>query len=195
MTQPVPQRTAPKGLLVRGFDGLRTGVLPLALLVFTMREDGMLALLVGLGLAAVVVIASIAIAVLAWLRLTYTVGEDDIRVESGLLSRTARSVPYERIQDISLEQKLVPRLLGLVSVKFETGAGAGEDLSLQYLTEDEGERLRELVRERRDGGAAISADQPQDEDPVLFAMGPGRVLTFGLFNFSLVVMAVVGGVI
>ena len=33
MTQPVPQRTAPKGLLVRGFDGLRTGVLPLALLV------------------------------------------------------------------------------------------------------------------------------------------------------------------
>ena len=195
MTQPVPQRTAPKGLLVRGFDGLRTGVLPLALLVFTMREDGMLALLVGMGLAAVVVIASIAIAVLAWLRLTYTVGEDDIRVESGLLSRTARSVPYERIQDISLEQKLVPRLLGLVSVKFETGAGAGEDLSLQYLTEDEGERLRELVRERRDGGAAISADQPQDEDPVLFAMGPGRVLTFGLFNFSLVVMAVVGGVI
>ena len=197
MTEAVPQRTAIKGLLVRGFDGLRTGVLPLAILVFTMREDGVLALFVGLGMVAVVIVASIALSLLGWLRLTYTVGVDDIRVESGLLSRTARSVPYERIQDISLEQKLVPRLLGLVAVKFETGAGAGEDLSLQYLTEDEGERLRELVRERRDDGAAVPAvgAEEQRPDPVLFAMSPQRVLTFGLFNFSLVVMAVVGGLL
>ena len=29
-------------------------------------------------------------------------GENDIRVESGIISRAARSVPYERIQDVSL---------------------------------------------------------------------------------------------
>ena len=34
-------------------------------------------------------------------------------------------MPYERIQDVSLEAKPLPRLLGLVAVKFETGAGTG----------------------------------------------------------------------
>ncbi len=193
----MPQRTAIKGLLVRGFDGLRMSVLPIAFLIYSVRENGAFAIWSGIWLGLLVVMASIVLSLLRWSRLTYTVGEDDIRVESGLLSRTARSVPYDRIQDVSLEQKLVPRLLGLVAVKFETGAGAGEDLSLQYLTEDEGERLRELVRERRDDGqvAPVTGAEEQQPDPVLFAMSPRRVLAFGLFNFSLVVMAVVGGLL
>ena len=70
---------------------------------------------------------------------------------SGLLSRAARSVPYERIQDVSVEQKRIPRLFGLVEVKFETGAGGGDDLKLAYLTEAEGDRLRDTVKARREG--------------------------------------------
>ena len=106
-------------------------------------------------------------------------------------------MPYERIQDVSLEAKLLPRLFGLVAVKFETGAGGGEDLALEYLTNAEGERLRQLVRERREDAVAAPgldpAAQPETTDEVLFAMGPGRLLTFGLFEFSLAVFAVLGG--
>ncbi|PHQ70438.1 MAG: hypothetical protein COB97_04930, partial [Paracoccus sp.] len=58
-----------------------------------------------------VVGANILFAYLRWTKLTYTVGDADIRVESGVLSRAARSVPYERIQDVSLEQKPLPRRL------------------------------------------------------------------------------------
>ena len=65
---------------------------------------------------------------LGWVRLRYRVGDNDVRLEQGIISRSARSVPYERIQDVSLEQKLIPRLLGLVEVKFETGAGGKEEL-------------------------------------------------------------------
>ena len=71
---------------------------------------------------------------LGWRRLTYLTSAEDIRVEHGLLSRSARSVPYERIQDVSIEQKWLPRLLGLAEVKFETGAGGKEEISLAYLS-------------------------------------------------------------
>ncbi len=67
-----------------------------------------------------------------------------------------------------MEAKPLPRLFGLVSVKFETGAGGGEDLSLDYLTKAEGERLRQLVRERRDDEAAVvAAADPAAPQPTL----------------------------
>ena len=118
-------------------------------------------------------------------------------MESGVLSRAARSVPFERIQDISLEQSLVPRMLGLVSVKFETGAGGADDLALQYLTQSEGERLREVIKARREGAAdPLPADPDAPEQAaetapqILFAMSEKRLLTFGLFEFSLAIFAV-----
>ncbi len=95
---------------------------------------------------------------------------------------------------------MLPRLFGLVSVKFETGAGGAEELKLAYLTEEQGEELRDLIRERREEEvAAIAAEDGEDAQPseevsdTLFAMGSGRLFTFGLFEFSLAVFAVLFG--
>ncbi|MCZ8135703.1 MAG: PH domain-containing protein [Porphyrobacter sp.] len=192
------RRTAPLSVALGALGSIRSGIFPAIAIAFSGIGGGdRLWLALGVGLAATLI--GSAFSFLRWRRLTYTIGETDIRVESGLFSRSARSVPFERIQDVSLEAKPVPRLLGLVSVKFETGAGGGDDLSLQYLTASEGERLRQLVRERRDEEQAAQApasDAPAAQDSegeVLFAMGPGRLVTFGLFEFSLAVFAVLGG--
>ncbi|WP_369026537.1 PH domain-containing protein [Qipengyuania sp. RANM35] len=193
-----PMRTDPRTFAVKAATMLTQLVVPIAFASATIFDKGDVGdwALYFLPIVVTVVGANFAIAYLRWTRLTYAVRESDIRVESGLLSRTARSVPYERIQDVSLEQKFIPRLFGLTEVKFETGASGGDDLKLAYLSETEGERLRELVRARRDGGAAlVDAEAEQVEEPteLLFAMSPKRVLTFGLFEFSLAVVAVVFG--
>lgn len=198
------QRTNPLGFLARGLQGFQRAVLPMVAVGYGMRDEA-IGLFAALGLGAVIAAFGMGIAYLRWLRLTYVVGENDIRVESGILSRAARSVPFERIQDISLEQSLIPRLFGLVQVRFETGAGGKDELTLQYLSEGEGERLREIVRARKDGIAG-DADEARTADPgaeiarpeeepaaVLFAMDSRRLLTFGMFEFSLAVVAVVGG--
>lgn len=189
-----PRRLAPTGLLVAAASGLRQSIAGIAALVFVMRDFGPI-VWVALGVIALFAAVQVGAAWLQWQRRTYLVGSDDIRLESGVLARSARSVPYERIQDVSLEQGPLARLFGLVQVTFETGAGAGEDLSLAYLTEDEGERLRDLVRARR-GTAAPTADSAADSAPAertLFAMGPRRIVTFGVFEFSLAVIAVLFG--
>jgi putative membrane protein len=193
------RRTAPLGILIGALGSAQNAIFPAAAAGFSGGFGGG-GLLIGLGVGLAVILIGSAFSYLGWRRTTYTTGETDIRVESGVLSRSARSVPYERIQDVSLEAKPLPRLLGLVAVKFETGAGGADDLALTYLTAAEGERLRQLVRERRDEEAAASAADPsapaaapEEQGEVLFRMGPGRLFTFGMFEFSLAVFAVLGG--
>ena len=190
------RRTDPLSFAVSGVTLLGQLVIPLGFLAFSIFRDGELdALAYFLPIVLAVIAFNFALAYAQWWRFTYTVNHADIRVENGLLSRTARAVPYERIQDVSLEQKPIPRLLGLTEVRFETGAGGKDEITLRYLSEAEGERLRELVRNQKTGGTPIAASEGDDEAPVLFAMGPKRVLTFGLFEFSLAVVAVVAGAV
>lgn len=194
------QNTDPKTVLVGLLASAQNAVLPTIAITF---GTGGLGTFIAIPVGAAIIAIGTLFSYIGWKRLTYTIGDADIRVESGVLSRSARSVPYERIQDVSLEQKLLPRLFGLVAVKFETGAGGGEDLSLSYLTEERGEEMRQLVRERRSGQAAPTFGDAQKEAheeagedaKPLFTMGPGRLFTFGLFEFSLAVFAVLAGLL
>lgn len=200
----VPQRTSPVSVLAQGAAALRNAVFPVIAVFFGSGSRGY-SVLLALGIGALVILGGTLASYIRWRRFTYIVGAQDIRVESGVLSRAARSVPYERIQDVSLEQALIPRLFGLVEVRFETGAGGKDEMKLAYLTESEGEALRELVRAQKDevdqaetGPEAVSdaGDVPTATTApaeVLFAMGPKRLVTFGMFEFSLAVFAVLGG--
>jgi putative membrane protein len=194
-----PRNTDSKTVMVGMLSSAQNAILPTIAITFGTGGTG---LLVAVPVGAAIIALGTLFSYISWKRLTYTVGSADIRVESGVLSRSARSVPYERIQDVSLEQKLLPRLFGLVAVKFETGAGGGEDLSLSYLTEDRGEELRQLVRERRESDAVGTASDGRagsrdgaapEQAEALFTMDNRRLLTFGFFEFSLAVFAVLAG--
>ena len=194
-------RTSPLGMAVSAVDMMRQMVLPIVAVVIGTQNFGM-TVGVTAAIAATVLVVAVGSTWLRWSRLKYFIRETDIRVESGIVSLAKRSVPYERIQDVSLEQKLIPRLFGLVEVRFETGAGGKDELHLAYVSESEGARLRELVRRRQEedeaaaGGEGEVAEETRgqiEEGELLFAMGPKRIFTFGLFEFSLVVFAVLAG--
>ena len=58
-----------------------------------------------------------------WLRFRFLVGDDEVVIESGVFARQPRTIPFDRIQDVSIEQGLISRALGIAKVGFETGAG------------------------------------------------------------------------
>src|SRR3546814_12283354 len=70
---------------------------------------------------------SLVFAWLAWLRFRFAVGADEIVIESGVLARQHRTIPFDRIQDVSIDQGLVARAPGLAPAGFETGAGGGRE--------------------------------------------------------------------
>lgn len=189
------QRLHPLGLVVGLIIGLPQLIFPMVAAVFGTGSRNRPELIPIVILA--VLLISIFFRWLAWLRTHYHIGEDDIRIERGILSRSARSIPYDRIQDVSVEQKLLARLLGISEVKFETGGGEGEDAKLSYVSLDEAERLRETVRARKAGlvvPEAIAEEVVATGMVPVFAMDMKRLVILGFYSFSLVIFAVLGGV-
>lgn len=193
-----PFRTEFRGCYVNAVRSMGQLALPLVVGIYTIGSIAT-GSIVLVPLAGAFVSAMLGFSILAWWRRTYITGPEDIRLEQGIVSRSARSVPFERIQDVSVEQKFLARLFGLAEVRFETGAGGKDEILLTYVTLHEAERLRELVRARKDGESlavgAAGEELPAAPPPPLFAMDNRRVVTFGLFSFSLVVFAVLFGAV
>ena len=146
------------------------------------------ALLAGIALLAFVALSLF----LYWTRFEYRVGSDEIRIDSGIFSRTHRSIPFDRIQDVDISQGPVARLLGVAKVKFETGgsAGAGQDEGILHAIRlERAEQLRALVRAHRPARGAAAAQPDEAELAPVFAMDLRRVLLAGVFNFSLALLA------
>lgn len=149
----------------------------------------------GLGpillFAALIAIVALVYHWLAWQRFRYGIGERELVIESGILSRTRRSIPFDRIQDVDIERGPLARLFGLARLRIETGGSGGDEGVLDSVSVNEAERLRSALRAAR--RPSLGTDQPSasPEAPVeiLFAMSTGRVLALGLFNFSMVYLA------
>lgn len=189
------QRLDPRGLIIGFITGLPQLFIPIVAAVFGTGSSGNPAFI------PVVIVAVMAISLifrwLTWLRTQYYIGDDDIRIERGLLHRTARSIPYDRIQDVSVEQRVLARLLGLGEVRFETGGGEGEEATLRFVSLGEAERLRETVRAGKAGAvghAAAGDTEPETDVPPAFAMEVRRLLILGFYSSSLVIFAILGAV-
>ncbi len=133
-----------------------------------------------------------------WRKLEYRVGAHEMRIDSGFLNRTSRAIPFDRVTDVDLEQGPIHRLFGLARVKLETGGSAGgkdEEGVLHTISLERAEALRDHIRARKGMTShdAVAEAVEADAEP-LFAMDGRRVLTAGLFNFSLAVIAGLFGV-
>lgn len=179
MTDERTRRLHPGALVVatiRGARNLVAGVVALVVLAAQGHAGwALLGLLAG-------IIGALVLPWLRWWRFTYRVGTDALSIEEGLLHRLRRSVPLARIQDISIEQGVIARVLGFATVKVETGGGKADDVILDGVGLAEAHRLRGLLVP---GGATATAGVETPVIEPVFAMGLGRVLLNGLLSFSL----------
>ena len=187
------RRLHPLSIILKSLSMLSRNIVAIIVLHFSLFDQNITyTALAALALVTLVV----GVTTLIWSRFTYQVTDREIRIKSGLLNRNNRSIPFDRIQDVSLEQKLVSRLLGLATVALETGSGAGEDGQLDALSRADAEALRDTIRDYKAG--KITADTMADAEPVttetppIFAMDNRRIFIAGLFNFSFVLLAILG---
>lgn len=98
-------------------------------------------LLIAGGGALVVLIIVILAFRLSWRFHTFRISDDDVEVRSGVLFRTHRRAPLDRVQGVNLTRPMVARLLGLAKLEV-VGAGLDSNVKLEYLSATAAETVR-----------------------------------------------------
>jgi len=97
-------------------------------------------LLAGLVVLGVLVIL-LGVFWLSWRFHTFRITGDDVEVRSGVLFRTQRRAPLDRVQGVNLTRPMVARLLGAAKLEV-VGAGMDANVKLEYLSTANAEAVR-----------------------------------------------------
>lgn len=103
----------------------------------------------GLALALIVLALLVVVFVVVWFSsyiwwkaMGYSLEEEEIRLEYGVVSKTLRTARYDRIQAVDVHEDWLPRLFGLASVRVETAGGSDSVLEIAYLEKKVAAALR-----------------------------------------------------
>lgn len=159
----------------------------------------------GIGTTGLLVLALLAAGaaygVASWARTKYWIHDDELRIDTGVISRQSRRIRIDRLQGVDIVQPLVARLFGVAELRFDVAAGGDREGRLAYLPTREAEQLRELVLVRRDQlrqpvassawSAPAGAPQPAGAGEQLLArLDLGRLLaSLALSTESLLLVA------
>lgn len=140
-----PRRLHPIAAVSTMFKQLKEMIFPIiAAAVFGGRTTDWYGLLFPIG----AVILALVFGILTWLRYTYRIEENEIRIESGVFVRKKRYIPFERIQSLNQSEGILHRPFGLVKLKVETAAHGGKDeaeAELSAITKEEASRIQKVL--------------------------------------------------
>lgn len=154
---------------------LRQFALPLLVLLLTGRGNTWeLWGLVGVGVLAAVSVAQ-------YFTYRFRIEADGIVIRSGLLQRSLRHIPFQRIHNVALHQSLLHRLAGVADVRLESAGGVKAEGEMRVLSLADAHALEDLVRHR--GAAAPDTDAPAAPAArVLLALPTSEIVRQGLIS-------------
>lgn len=151
---------------------------------------------------------------MSWRFHTFRITGDDVEVRSGVLFRTHRRAPLDRVQGVNLTRPMVARLLGMAKLEV-VGAGLDANVKLEYLSTSNAEAVRgDILRlasgrqlaeagpaaqgSPRDRAVAVvsagltglieGAEAPVDEPASVVHIPPGRLVASHLLSGSTIAL-------
>ena len=188
------QRTSPFALwffLAGAVKGMFAGAGQIAAslgALLALGSQGLAAFAGGaIGLLAVVAVT----ATLRYIFFRYSLQPDRLRIRQGVFKKTELNVQFERIQGVTVEQSLIFRMLGLVTVGFDTAGSAAQEGQLPAVSPSFASALRARIeRERKARQVASAAPDAapntlaEERSERLVRLGNGDMVRIGLADRS-----------
>jgi putative membrane protein len=186
-------RTHPLTALVQG--ALWAAPATLALVSSMLTGDGWGDLDPWLSMAASLVgglVLGLGYGWVSWLFTRYVIDGTELRITSGVVTKSSRRIPYERIQSVDIAEPLVARLLGLAELRIEMAGGKEARTSLRFLALQDTRDLRRVLLSRAHGESPTEA--PPERRSIITVVPPDRVIigTVLSLDFLLAVATIVG---
>jgi len=127
-------------------------------------QFGMQTLFLVLLAAALLALLSAVWGVLSWRATTYRVAGGALHLKRGVIQKSERALPLDRIQSVDTVRGVVQRLFGVIEVRIEAAGGGGEpEISLPALSRSAVQTLREELT----SGRRASPKIPEEPAPTV----------------------------
>lgn len=169
----------------------------IALFAFLKSQDFSLPIIIGGGVATLVIIGFFSL--LAFLRTRFFWDDEFFYMKSGIFNRKLRRIPFERVQSVNTSQNIIHRFLNLVSMDIDSAGSAGQEVQLSAVSKKVSDAFSERVYAFKEQmtenelnvlevDAQATAQSQEDEriakvkssDIVLFALFENHLKTIGL---------------
>jgi putative membrane protein len=160
---------------------------PLLLITVVDQEGSLLRIMVGGGL-----LIAFAVEAARYMRFDYRLAGTTLVVRSGVVVRRTRTVPADRVQQVSRNEKLRHRLFGVAELSVEVaGAGSEPDIKLSVVRAAEAERIGVRLQDaRRALGAA-----PPEPDRIVYRQPNHSLFRWAAFASPLFTVPAIGAAI
>jgi putative membrane protein len=125
--------------------------------------------------------------VLSWKTTHFRIGDDDLRLETGVLFKRSRRVRLDRLQAVDVVRPLVARVLGLAELRLEVAGGSSSEAPLAYLSESAAQQLRAELLAR---AAGLHHETPEAPEAVLLEVPLARLVEATVRSVPVIVGAV-----
>lgn len=139
-----------------------------------LRQVGIVQVLIGLGfliartpsiavffiIVAVIGLVLFAGAALQWWRYTFAVIGEEVVVTRGVFAQHRLTIPLDRVQSVSLEQKLLHRIISLVQVSLDTAGTDTAEFTIDAVDQRVAEALQRISADHRRESAPAEGDDP-----------------------------------
>lgn len=180
-------RLHPLSWLFELLNVLKQFIVPIVILLFTGKSDNYeLWGLIGIGFIVPLSIAR-------YVTFRYRIGRDRIVIRSGLLHKTVRDIAFTRIQNVTLNQGLLHRLMGVAEVRLETGGGEKEEGRMRVLGFSQAQQLQQMIRSQENTSTINqSAVKQTDTGQTLLRLTSRELLKLGLISNKGMILVAAG---
>lgn len=130
----------------------------------------------------------------------YSITGEEVIIRSGIFSKKERHIKIERIQNISVTQNFVHKILNIAKVQLETAGDATTEGVLDSVSKADAHHIKEVVRtyqnEKEAEKSGENTDPTSDEgteitedENVIFSMSLMDTIRYGALRFRPIVLA------
>lgn len=87
--------------------------------------------------------------VMTFFRFYFSLDENSILIDKGVLKRTKVNIPFERIQTVNLQQNLLHQMFGVVSLEIDTAGANKSEMTIDALKKEDAEAIRQFILEEK----------------------------------------------
>lgn len=132
----------------------------------------------------------------------YWLEDDRLVVKEGILFKSLRQVPYERIQNLNVEKNILHRLFNVATLQIESASGVKPEAVIRVISDEQVTHIQGVIKQRASSQTVMTEDEVKaddnDEDvtPPLYQMTNKDVTTFGFISHqALVPIGIVGSIL